>query len=212
MNDDRLAISRTVAIVAAVFVVSTCAIGLIAQGTSTVFGLLSGPLSAVYCGTLLWQRRDYRAEICVALALVAGFAHVFWVMSITRATVPVWQSLGIRNELTVMLSITALVFSAIIGVGTRSVLAAVIVLGGGLLACVLDRFGSMFALSSDGSFNLAIGTLHLGNLAALALANERDLRPPPKGVCAHCGYDLRGLAAAVCPECGRRLGQPRSGP
>ena len=24
----------------------------------------------------------------------------------------------------------------------------------------------------------------------------------PKLACAHCGYDLRGLAGSVCPECG----------
>ena len=27
----------------------------------------------------------------------------------------------------------------------------------------------------------------------------------PTGSCAHCGYDLRGNASGVCPECGQRV-------
>lgn len=28
-------------------------------------------------------------------------------------------------------------------------------------------------------------------------------RPPRKGLCMHCGYDLAGLKGVTCPECGR---------
>ena len=35
----------------------------------------------------------------------------------------------------------------------------------------------------------------------------RSLRKKPAGCCAHCGYDLCGLAHAPCPECGRCAGE-----
>ncbi len=35
------------------------------------------------------------------------------------------------------------------------------------------------------------------------LSHAADWESPDVGVCASCGYDLRGLAQARCPECGR---------
>lgn len=52
--------------------------------------------------------------------------------------------------------------------------------------------------------------LFYGFLAALTvewIVPER----PPKGLCRHCGYDLRGTLAAGCkrcPECGRDVPEP----
>ncbi|MCL4196643.1 MAG: hypothetical protein KJZ69_04055 [Phycisphaerales bacterium] len=61
-------------------------------------------------------------------------------------------------------------------------------------------------------------TLHLVGvpLWSLALATGlpsawlwfRDRRRAP-GLCVHCGYDLRGNASGVCPECGAARDQPR---
>lgn len=45
-------------------------------------------------------------------------------------------------------------------------------------------------------------------MIAIRLARRRWMRKPLPGVCAKCGYDLRGLPVnpeQTCPECGRRV-------
>jgi hypothetical protein len=41
------------------------------------------------------------------------------------------------------------------------------------------------------------------------LIRERRVR---RGLCLHCGYDLRGSAATLCPECGAQVGPARGIP
>jgi len=41
---------------------------------------------------------------------------------------------------------------------------------------------------------------------AMLLADSRTRQPTPVGICADCGYDLRGSQeSGVCPECGRPI-------
>ncbi|HZW07724.1 MAG TPA: hypothetical protein VFF65_11435, partial [Phycisphaerales bacterium] len=57
----------------------------------------------------------------------------------------------------------------------------------------------------------AFAALYVG---LLLLARSRDLRRtrPQEGLCAACGYDVRGVAdGGLCPECGTKFIQPRAG-
>lgn len=94
-----------------------------------------------------------------------------------------------------------------------------VAVGGGALVCGRDgRPEDVFVIEKrawtvwrwwfDAAFNgptaLVIIPLWAPLVAVLlptALAWRRHLRRPP-GHCLKCGYDLAGIAAGVCPECG----------
>lgn len=146
---------------------------LIVGGGGSLLGLFSGPFAAVYCGAMLGIRRDLQSTVFAAIAAFVGFFHLLWVLVLTELTISLWPSLGQVGSIILMLTDTSLVYSIIIGVGTRSFWAGGVVLLFGTSACLFEHVGSTFLPISDLRFAAEIVLLHLGN-----------------------------LAATVCPECG----------
>jgi len=63
-------------------------------------------------------------------------------------------------------------------------------------------------------FSMMIGITMIfwtfGPGVVLLFFNIRGRLQYPQGICAHCGYDLRGLPEPRCPECGTPFGNPKS--
>jgi hypothetical protein len=56
---------------------------------------------------------------------------------------------------------------------------------------------------------LIVLLLGIAVLAILVFVIQRigSPKPPPAGICRHCGYSLTGNVSGVCPECGTRVGK-----
>lgn len=59
--------------------------------------------------------------------------------------------------------------------------------------------------------SVAGGVALLGGVTLLTHGFVVRRRVRRRGLCPHCGYDLRGLTAAVCPECGQDAPSPAPG-
>ena len=58
---------------------------------------------------------------------------------------------------------------------------------------------------------LCVGSVPVSVLAGFATYRQTlEIERQRKGLCPRCGYDLRGLNAARCPECGARLRTQRA--
>ncbi len=57
---------------------------------------------------------------------------------------------------------------------------------------------------------VALGVAVVAVIAAAVIGMTRPTPPRPPVLapteCWHCGYDIRGSAGGVCPECGSRIG------
>jgi hypothetical protein len=91
---------------------------------------------------------------------------------------------------------------------------------GGAVAAMIALWGVYIVLENGGvlwgSTHVALLALWAAAMAACGWGAWRKGRAafarPPAWRCAGCGYDLRGLRVAACPECGRSQGSPPPGP
>lgn|GEM_PF-2965207 len=89
-----------------------------------------------------------------------------------------------------------------------------VVLGGGVTAClvlglaILEVSGGWTPVQRANGIGvlLPMALWHAGHpFALLHAARSHTLHSQGFDRCLRCGYDVRGLPADVCPECGRRL-------
>ncbi|UCG33887.1 MAG: hypothetical protein JSU68_04465 [Phycisphaerales bacterium] len=88
--------------------------------------------------------------------------------------------------------------------GAAMLHSAAVFAGGGTIsgighASILGFFGIMIGIPIIG---LATLGAFISVMAYIALGSGRKARRRARRVCSECGYDLRGLTTARCPECG----------
>jgi len=175
--------------IAAAFVVIQAATPLVSVRLTELFALTNGVVFALYASAFYFVRRTPMDQLRALCVLILGLTHVFWV-------VLVWDVLSVN-----MLVATAAVLG--LAVALLSWQARMLVPIAAMLVVSLAMFywakrpGMAWLMPSS------LGALHIGLLGALIPDTLRRLaRPRPDYLCNSCGYDLRGLPAATCPECG----------
>ncbi len=166
----------------------------------------NGVAFAVYASLLFAIRPGRHNVVRAVIVGLAGATHFLWVMTLAltlRPSLPRFM----QSEAHAMLCVTGMVLGALVAVVSGRVLmllpvalATTLALGVNLIpAPTLDP---MIVFASG------VGLLHLGLLAALVPDTlQRLSERPGRDACQSCGYDLRGLPAATCPECGSSASQ-----
>jgi len=64
-----------------------------------------------------------------------------------------------------------------------------------------DRIGLDWPVSMGRAWEIPLWMPFAAVAIPTAVLWRRDRRPPRKGHCPHCGYNLKGNESGVCPEC-----------
>ena len=97
--------------------------------------------------------------------------------------------------------------AVVVGVGLGALLVAVSLglLGVGLAGAMLDeRWLLLLALG----VLLCADVVAAGTIVTIFVRVFREVKRRLRGLCLHCGYDLRGNVSGICPECGATVNQP----
>lgn len=107
----------------------------------------------------------------------------------------------------------AMILAILLGVPISLILAIIFSNRNSLITCACFAFGFYIVFYVATRFFqgnpiiVLLGILAISLSLFLIVPAVRVTRP---GVCAKCGYDIRGLLAEKCPECGQPIPQRRS--
>jgi hypothetical protein len=164
-----------------------------------------GPLCLLYVLPALHVAPGLRpwwawGTVVVTAVMVPPLWYWLFAASHFRGTFPPWVFGGDWMGFAALVNIGAV---AGLWLATRSWPVAAVACGASVAGCWIA--GGPWASDSVSS---SVSCSWHGIMAAtlLAWAIRARLRREPAGLCSACGYDLAGLAAPVCPECGAANG------
>lgn len=166
--------------------------------------LASGPATALYGAVIFSARGDGLRTILGAISIaLAGLSHVAWLLMLLAIATNLFPSIRIGGdpESAALFLLTGLGYAALTSLCTGSWISLAIMLPAALIA---GACATMPGSSNDNfGMGIACAVLHASIGASLIFptlaAIERRWRP---GLCRTCGYDLNGVFAPRCPECG----------
>jgi len=162
----------------------------------------NGIAFAVYAA-YLYAIRGGRGNFIRAVIVVAfGACHIFWMVRLSDIVRNLLPGLS-HDDFHVWLAVTGIVLGVLVAALSERWFVLVPVAGGTAVAIVLAVIGATAAWGGAVVIGMSIACLHLGLLAALVPDTlQRLSERPGRDACQSCGYDLCGLPARACPECG----------
>ncbi len=161
------------------------------------------------------KRAGRPRSVLIVVGVAAALAPVFGI-GVGFAADGAAEALGRSLSLTWLLAIGIIASSIAFTIALRVASGARSLLFAGLAATlvVAGLIGIVFALGGHSVtmmmlmviFGLPFWQLTLGSWAYGWSHAERHRLIEINPTCLHCGYDMRGLSAHVCPECGKGPG------
>lgn len=165
----------------------------------------NGVAVAVY-GPLIRAAGPRRGVLWSALALgMLGLTHPLWLL-LDDVVLEPWAGGSIPAHNASMFLWTGLVFGIELVADLRTwrtVLIMVVATATSTAAMYYQRLWGPGASWTPHMIGFPAIFLHSGIALALFLPARREWLKRSPGECAGCGYDMRGLKAERCPECGR---------